>query len=296
MEKLTIVDPHCHMWDLDTGYFDWLKNNEGNEFLGDFAGMRGNYLPVDYLRDTSDFHVKQFIHVQAADYRYAKQEAEWVISLTKYCPQLAAIVTGIDLLSPDAQALLEFYSSSPLIKGVRQFLNWHQKSRYTATDRADDLINPQWQKRYALLEKYQLSFDMQICPGQLQDAACLAKQYPNIRVILEHAGFPLAEELAVWEAGIAHLATCANVVIKISGFGMFDRQWYNNTDFSMARIRYILQHFGVDRSMFASNFPVDKLYSNFTTLYTHYQHTVADLSATEQEKLFVKNAQRVYSI
>ena len=38
--------------------------------------------------------------------------------------------------------------------------------------------------------------------------------------------------------------------------------------------------FGVDRSMFGSNFPVDKLYVSYTTQYSSYMNIASDFSET----------------
>jgi predicted TIM-barrel fold metal-dependent hydrolase len=54
--------------------------------------------------------------------------------------------------------------------------------------------------------------------------------------------------------------------------------------------------FGVDRSMFASNFPVDGLCGSFQTIYEGFQAAVADFSPADQRKLFHDNALRVYRL
>ena len=86
------------------------------------------------------------------------------------------------------------------------------------------------------------------------------------------------------------LAAEPNVVAKISGLGMVDWRW------SEASIRpFVLgaiDCFGVDRAMFGSNFPVDKLYSSFDALYGAFESIVASFSESEKDKLFHGNALR----
>jgi predicted TIM-barrel fold metal-dependent hydrolase len=48
--------------------------------------------------------------------------------------------------------------------------------------------------------------------------------------------------------------------------------------------------------MFGSNFPVDKLFSDFDTLFNAYRAIVADFTPEEQRKLFHDNAERFYRL
>ncbi len=57
-----------------------------------------------------------------------------------------------------------------------------------------------------------------------------------------------------------------------------------------------LDLFGVDRAMFASNFPVDGLVARFETIYDGFRTIVRDLTATDQQKLFGENAVRIYRL
>lgn len=90
------------------------------------------------------------------------------------------------------------------------------------------------------------------------------------------------------------LAAQDNVVAKISGLGMVDHVW------TQASIRPFVLHaidcFGVDRVMFASNFPVDRLYSSFTAVLRTFEAIVADFDGDETDRMFRTNAIRHYRI
>jgi len=60
-------------------------------------------------------------------------------------------------------------------------------------------------------------------------------------------------------------------------------------------IEYAIELFGVDRCMFASNFPVDSMYGTFDELYTVFSDVTAGLDAESREKVFAGNAERAYS-
>lgn len=288
-----IVDPHCHFWDLSLGYNGWISDKE-SDLLGSLKPLNKNYLPEHYLDDTQDFDVHKVVHVEASTTQFARHEVDWATSLTGPSSLVGAIVGGADLLADDIQDLLAYYADHSLVTGIRQILNWHNNPKYTAADRSDDLTNPDWHKAFALLYRYDLSFDMQICPTQMDEAFELAKKFPDTLIIIEHAGMPITEDLETWKQGIKQLASCSNVCIKISGFGMLDHEW--TTDSIAFFVHYVLDHFGIERCMFASNFPVDKLYSNFSTLMRSYYELVQNASDNEKNQLFFDNAKRIYQI
>ena len=90
------------------------------------------------------------------------------------------------------------------------------------------------------------------------------------------------------------LASCSNIAVKISGLGMTDPQW--TTDRIRPFVLETIDVFGVERCMFASNFPVDSLFSDYDTLYEAYRTITADFSAREQAMLFHDNAARFYRL
>ena len=90
------------------------------------------------------------------------------------------------------------------------------------------------------------------------------------------------------------LAAAPNVVVKISGLGTVDWNW------TLESIRpFVLQTieaFGIPRCMFASNFPVDKLYGDFDTLYAAFREITKHFSLDERQMLFHDNAARYYRL
>jgi predicted TIM-barrel fold metal-dependent hydrolase len=291
--KLAIIDPHVHLWDLSFGRNCWLSDRT-SDLLGLLTPINKNYLKEDYLKDSVDFNIEKVVHIEAVSTRFAKNEVEWLDGLYGQDAFLGGIVTGVDLLSSGVQELLEFYGNHRLVKGVRQILNWSENPNYTASDRPDDLINKLWVKNFSLLQKYNLSFDMQICPEQMLDAAKLARLHPDIPIVLEHAGMPISEYLSLWRSGILDLSKCSNVFIKISGFGMFDHYW---TKESVSRyVEYVISCFGANRCMFASNFPVDKLYGSYRELISNHIAIIDEFFYQDREKIFYNTAKNFYRL
>jgi predicted TIM-barrel fold metal-dependent hydrolase len=131
----------------------------------------------------------------------------------------------------------------------------------------------------------------------MADAAGLAQAHPETLIILDHAGMPVDRDEAgirTWRQGMRALAAVPNVVSKISGLGAFDWRW--SADSIRPFVLETIEIFGVSRCMFASNFPVDKLYSDFDSLYAAFHSITRDFSPDEKRRLFHDNAERYYRL
>jgi predicted TIM-barrel fold metal-dependent hydrolase len=151
---------------------------------------------------------------------------------------------------------------------------------------------------------------------QLPELADFAKAIPDLTIVLNHIGGLLRfgpyanrddEVLATWRSGIAAVADCPNVNIKLGGIGMprtgFD--WHardvpigsDELAESMAPLmNYCIEQFGPNRSMFESNFPVDKLSCSYTVLWNQFKKLTRGFSADERAAMFHDTAMRVYRL
>jgi predicted TIM-barrel fold metal-dependent hydrolase len=114
---------------------------------------------------------------------------------------------------------------------------------------------------------------------------------------IDHAGFPKRldrEYFERWRAGMRGLAAVPNVVVKISGLGQADHRWTVSSLRSW--VRECIEAFGIERSFFASNWPVDRLYSSYGDVLDAYDERTADLREAEREALFAGNAERIFRL
>ena len=87
-------------------------------------------------------------------------------------------------------------------------------------------------------------------------------------------------------------AAVPNTAVKISGICVPGEAW--TAELNREVVLRTIELFGVDRTMFASNFPVDKLVAGFEAIYSGFMTIVADISDDDQLKLFHDNAVRYY--
>jgi predicted TIM-barrel fold metal-dependent hydrolase len=296
---MQVVDPHIHLWDLSTHHYPWLANPQ-TSFVGDARDLRHDYLISDFLRDTGSVAVLKVVHVDANhDPADPVEETRWLQSIAdgegRGMPE--GIVAGADLSADNAPQVLEAHAAFANTRGIRQILNVHDDPLYDYVGR-HYMHEPRWRKHFGLLERFGLSFDLQLYPSQMQDAAALAHEHANTQFIVNHAGMFVDRAspagYRAWRDGMRALAACPNVAVKISGLAMFDHDW--TIESFRPYVLETIDTFGCDRAMFASNFPVDRLFGSYTAIWNAYARIVADASDAEKDALFVRNAERIYRI
>jgi predicted TIM-barrel fold metal-dependent hydrolase len=264
---------------------------------GDCLPIAKPYGIADYLADMRGWNVVKTVHVEAgADAADALKETRWLQEIGDAHGYPQGIVAYAALEQPDVERVLAAHCEQPNVRGIRQIINWHRNPQKTYT-RADLLQDAAWERGFRLLEKYRLNFDLQIYPSQMPAAASLAARHSGTQLVLNHCGMPTdrnAEGLALWKRGIALLAQQPNVAVKISGLAMVDRNWTIET--IRPFVLEAIERFGVERAMFASNFPVDKLYGSFGRHFHAYDRITRDYSDAERRAMFGGNAERIYRV
>ena len=263
-----------HLWDAHAHYYPWLCDERPIAFrYGDYSKLRRRYLLDDYRADTSGWRISHAVYVEAEwDPRDPLGEMAFIGRLRKAdgFPTVAVGQAWLD--RPDCAEVLESHASCGFVRGVRH------KPRPGMMD------DGRWRAGYGRLGQLGLHFELQAPYTQLAEAARLARAFPDTTLVLNHTGLPSAEVAHGWRAAMAELAACPNVALKISGMGVPVR----------AFVLGAIELFGVARSMFASNYPVDGLRASFTTIYSGFEEITRGMADGERRALFHDNALRIY--
>ncbi|MDR5817793.1 amidohydrolase family protein [Caballeronia sp. LZ033] len=296
---MQVVDPHIHLWDLSTHHYPWLANPQ-TSFVGDARKLKHDYLLGDLLSDAEDIQVLKIVHVDANhDPADPVEETRWLQGIAdgagRGMPN--GMIAGADLSADDAPAVLEAHAVFANTRGIRQILNVHDDPLYDYVGR-HYMREPQWREHFGLLRRYGMSFDLQLYPSQMAEAAQLAREHADTQFIVNHAGMFVDRNATrgyrEWRDGMRLLAACPNVAVKLSGFAMFDHDW--TLESLRPYVHECIDVFGCERAMFASNFPVDRLFGSYTGLWNAYARIVGGASDSEKDALFVRNAERIYRI
>jgi predicted TIM-barrel fold metal-dependent hydrolase len=294
-----IVDAHHHLWDLALMKHPWIVPDPKEDMVfGDPTPLYRNCLPADLEQDATGLDLVASVHIEAGwDRGDPVGETRWLADLKERnrLPTVAVVHAPLD--HPRVEAVLEAQCAFDFVRGVRFIVSWHEDPKKRFVERADYMQDPQWRRGFALLERYDLSFDLMLYPGQMVDAAALADRFPNTTIIVNHAGSPVDRDeagMARWRAGLELLATRPNVRLKISDLVAYDHDW--TLDSLRPVVLECLAAFGTDRAMFASDFPVAGLHACYGEMYGIFATIVADLTDGEQRQLFCDNARRDYRI
>lgn len=285
-----IVDAHHHLWQLSGGplRYPWLQDPEPHEFfLGDYAKLKRDYLPEDYRRDAEGLGIVKTVHVEAECSREQQvAETEWLTALHAKTGMPNAIVAHAWFHTPEAAEILERQASFPLVRGIR-----------SKPFREGMMQDKAWLAGYALLERFKLSWDCRVKTWELEEAAVVVRSHPGIPAVLNHTGFPWdrsARGLDLWRRGMRALAASAHCCCKLSCLCLPDAPW----DYESNRrvVLEAIEIFGVERCMFASNFPVDGLRVTFRQMFEDYQKIARIFTPAERRALFHDNAARFYHL
>ena len=295
-----ILDAHQHFWDPQANYHPWLCDAEAIPFrYGDYSPLRRPYLPPEYRAAMGRLPLLGSVYVETEwDPADPLGESRWVSALAAREGLPSAVVAQAWLNHEDVADVLAGQAAFPLVRGIRHkpaAAGSPQAARSGAPGSMDD---PRWRDGYALLERHGFSFDLQTPWWHLDAAARLAGDFPRVPLILNHTGLPALrdpENLGRWRQALEGLARQPNTAIKISGLGLANQPW--RVEANGPLIRDAITIFGVERAMFASNFPVDSLVvENLETLWRNFLGIVADYAPADQAALFGGNAARWYRI
>lgn len=273
-----IVDAHIHLWDPDRT--DWYP------YLSPPSRMARRFDADTYRGETAEWNVEKVINVAAATGHNSVEETIELDRASKSSGLPDGIIGGLPPTDSPAEAieLLDRQMKASRFRGVRPMGGF-------------DTPVPDTEVLKALRER-DLVFELMAHPDRLLEAAAKLDGLDGLVVVVEHTGWPRSnteEERTLWKAGVDALAGLgANVTCKLSGLAMPFQSM--DADVLAPWLEYAVSAFGVDRCMFASNFPVDSVYGSFDELYETFCTVTKDLDSESRAQLFADNAERVYRI
>lgn len=297
MEKPSrIVDAHHHIW--RQADLAWLAGPTQPRIFGPYDAIRRDYPIEEYLGDARPSGVVKSVYVQTNWPPGGElTEAAWVQSISDRHGFPQAFVGYADLASRNIEATLDALVTHRSLRGIRQQLHWHRNATYRFATRPDLMNDATWRHGLQAVAQRNLLFELQVFASQMADAARLARDFPDLPFVLLHAG--MLEDRSnggwsAWRAGMAELAACPNVSVKLSGLGTFvhccdAKHW-------APVIRETTGLFGPGRCLFGSNFPIEKLWTDYSLIVRTVADALFELSEAERDAVFYANAVRVYRL
>lgn len=312
--ELEIIDAHHHLWGPGV---PWEPST---------------YLLDDFAADLDSGHrVIATVYIECGS-RYRSNgpaelrpvgETEWAVSTAAAAAArgigtriAAGIVAHADLAVGDAvDAVLDAHEAAGngRLRGIRHMV---APPLHDPTEDPGLLRDPGFRRGLARLAAHGLTFEVYALQTQLGDVVAAAQAVPELTFVIDHLGgiFGLGElagrrdELwPQWCADIVVLSRLQNTYLKLSGlgteyagFGWHQRGTRPSSEQIADETRRYYAHaidcFGVERCMFASNFPPDRLGGSYRTLWNVFKHIADGCSRDEKAALFHGTAAALYRL
>jgi L-fuconolactonase len=280
-----IIDAHVHLWDpARTDWYPYLSTGGAELNMGDVSGMSRRFDIPTYLTEAAGWNVEKLVNVAAATGRHSIDETLELDRRADADGHPDAVIGGLPPTDSvgEAVAALDQQMAASRFRGVRPMGALEGPLPAAEVLRA--------------LQERDLVFEVMTHPDELVAAAKGLEHHGDLVVVIEHAGWPRNdsdEERALWTKGMNALAGLGdNVLCKLSGLAM--PLGSMAADVQAPWLEHAIDAFGVDRCLFASNFPVDGMHGTLDELYTCYSAVTTGLGADAREKLFAANAERIY--
>jgi L-fuconolactonase len=314
---LPIVDPHHHLWDRPGWRYllDELLADTGsghNIVATVFVQARAMYRaagPVE-MRPVGETEFANGVAAMSASGIYGK---------TRAC---AGIVGHADLaLGGRVEPVLEAHISAGggRLRGIRHITTWDADAsvRNPAYSPPRGLLaDSSFREGFAVLARLHLSFDAWLFHPQIDELADLARAFPDAMIVLNHVGGPIGigaysgkhkDVFPHWAKSIKELAARPNAFVKVGGlgmrlggFGLHEQAEPPSSETLAATWRpYVetcIEAFGPSRSMFESNFPVDKGSYSYPVFWNTCKLLTKGASSAEKADLFADTAMRFYRL
>lgn len=279
-----IIDSHQHFWHLDkssAGFdYEWLKAPRHEPIHRDF-------LPEDLKPHLAATGVEKTVFVQT---QHRVEENRWALNLAAENDFMAGIVGWVDLASEQCEDQLAEFKDHPKFVGIR----------HVTQDEPDDgfIIRPEILRGLRVLQKHSVPFDLLFYTKHLRHAARLARELPELPMVIDHLSKPRIREGIVegWEADLRQAARAPNIFCKLSGM-ITEADWRNWKPADLKPyVETALDAFGPDRCLFGSDWPVCELAGSYEQVHSVLIEALGPISESESAQIFGGTATRFYGL
>jgi len=275
-----MIDTHQHLWKPSERRYDWL----------DAAGLplNADFGPEDVEADVAAAGITGTVLVQAAD---SYEDTLYMLSVAARFPVVRGVVAWVPLDRPaEAEAALELYAASPVVRGIRVLNHNYDDPRWLLSDGVDAGVR--------LLAPRGLALDVvSVLPEHLVMLAELAGRHPELTLVLDHLAKPDIANRGwePWASLLAEVAAHPNVSVKLSGLNTASAPGWTWQDW-LPYVDHAVEHFGSDRIMLGSDWPVSTLSGDFGGVWRAQRDVIAHLSTEQQDDILYRTATRAYGL
>ena len=273
-----VVDTHNHYWDIERSDLYWLTP--------EVETLHRSFTPPDLKPHMDAVGVQLSVIVQAAHSRW---DNLWWLQLTEQYPYVAAVVGWVDLEDPDVGTVLDQYRQHPAFRGVRAC--------------AEDVTDPDWLARPGVhrgigeVAQRGLSLDLLVRTPHLRHVPALAATYPALPMVIDHLAKPeiASGQLDAWYTEMEPIARETGVWCKVSGL-LTEAGPEPSTERIRPVVAFAVEHFGADRLMWGSDWPVCTLAASYEETFRTVTAALGALADGDRAAIMSGNAATFYRI
>jgi L-fuconolactonase len=273
------IDAHQHFWRYDPREYGWIDDS--------MAALRRDFLPADLKPDLERNGFQGCVAVQA---RQALEETKWLLELAEHAPFILGVVGWVDLRSPQLRFELESLAGKSKLVGVRHIVQSEPDERF--------LLQPNFLRGIAMLEEFNLAYDILIYTKHLPVAADFVAQFPRQRFVLDHLAKPPIKSRAVdtWARGIRELTSHSNVYAKVSGL-VTEADWQAWKPEDMRPyLDVAFGCFGPRRLMIGSDWPVCTVAGSYPRVMDVVKDYIGKYAEEDREAVLGGNAAKFWRL
>ena len=274
------TDTHQHLWDLRQFPYSWCAG---------LPALNRSFGLDDYLAAAQGGGIEKTVFVECdVDEPHALAEAQHIQNLADKNPLIAGIVAAARPECADFPAQLDAVLKLSKLRGIRRVL-------HVVPDEISQ--SDLFAKNIRRLAAHKLTFDLCVLSRQLPLAIALAKKCPEVQFILDHCGGPdvKGQNFEPWRSHIREIAALPNVTGKISGIVASAADNWSAADLR-PWVEHVVASFGWERVVWGGDWPVCTLTATLRQWVDAADKLFADATNEEREKVFYKNAERIYRI
>ena len=273
------IDSHQHFWSYDSKRHGWMNDA--------MALLKQDYFPADLAPLLKSADMQGCVAVQADQ---SEAENRFLMDLAFHDAMIQGVVGWVDFRAANIQERLDFYADSSIMKGFRHVVQDEPDLHF--------LLGKDFMRGISALEKTRFTYDLLIFEKHLAVTIEFLKHFPNQAFVIDHLAKPNINEQSfrVWEKQIAQVAAFDNVYCKLSGM-VTEADWLHWKPSDLHRyMDVIVHHFGTDRIMYGSDWPVCLLAATYQQQYAVVDDYFAAFSAVEKQQIFGLNAMKFYQL
>ena len=273
------VDAHQHFWIYTPEEYEWIDESMG--------ALRCDFLPADLNAELVSGGFHGSVAVQA---RQTLEETRWLLELAERSPSILGVVGWVDLRSPEVRSQLRLFARNPKLVGIRHIVQAEPDDRF--------LLQPEFLRGIAVLEEFDLAYDILIYTKHLPVACEFVERFPRQRFVLDHLAKPPIKsgEINSWAEGIRRLAAFPNVFCKLSGL-LTEADWQHWKPEQIAPyLDVAFESFGPERLMIGSDWPVCLVAAPYARTICAVQDYVSRQKPEWRDGVLGENAKRFWRL